>query len=74
MDSDEEWQGYAESTAPSEKTSTVLKKLIKDSSFTTRLATRLKNSAKKTISASLEGAGKLKITLRIICNFLSSDR
>ncbi|CAD5116661.1 DgyrCDS5530 [Dimorphilus gyrociliatus] len=73
-DSDEEWQSYAESTAPSEKTIVVVRKLIKDSTFTNRLVTRLKNNCKKTMAASLEGAGKLKIVLRIIINFLSADR
>lgn len=74
MDSDDEWQSLADATdlASSERASDQISALLRDVTFMTKLKTRLQMAARQVREARVEGASKLRSTLRVVMNLLAS--
>ncbi|XP_059583519.1 serine/threonine-protein kinase 36 isoform X3 [Alligator mississippiensis] len=72
LDSDEEWQHLVEATEPSRLQLSAPLSLLGDPGFLPRLHARLDHASQQVLEGMLEGASKLRPTLRVIGNLLST--
>uniref|UniRef100_A0A7M4FPX9 non-specific serine/threonine protein kinase n=1 Tax=Crocodylus porosus TaxID=8502 RepID=A0A7M4FPX9_CROPO len=72
LDSDEEWQHLVEATEPSRLQLSAPLSLLEDPGFLPRLRARMDHASQQVLEGMLEGASRLRPTLRVIGNLLSS--
>ncbi|XP_019378201.1 PREDICTED: serine/threonine-protein kinase 36 isoform X2 [Gavialis gangeticus] len=72
LDSDEEWQHLVEATEPSRLQLSAPLSLLGDPGFPPRLRARMDHVSQQVLEGMLEGASRLRPTLRVIGNLLST--
>ncbi|NXW95977.1 STK36 kinase, partial [Alopecoenas beccarii] len=72
LESDEEWQHLIEATEPSAMQLSTPLSLLRDLAFRHRVQARLADSAQQVLEGMLEGASRLRPTLRVVGNLLAT--
>ena len=70
-DSEDEWDTLCDATDPESCDPAAAMEMLRDKAFVNRLATSLDVTTKEVLQGMLEGASRLRLILRVVCNLLS---